>query len=42
MTGEDGLHQRISGLGAGDHVPDLLVDPLGWQHLRSAACVTAE
>ena len=30
MTGEDGLHQRISGLGAGDHVPDLLVNQLGW------------
>src|SRR5574337_719484 len=31
MTGEDGLHQRIAGLGAGDHVPDLLIDLLGWQ-----------
>ena len=30
MTGEDGLHQRIAGLDAGDHVPDLLVDLLDW------------
>lgn len=30
MPGEDGLHQRIAGLDAGDHVPDLLVSQLGW------------
>ncbi|GAB3542084.1 hypothetical protein GCM10027343_13510 [Noviherbaspirillum agri] len=30
MTNEDGLHQRIARLGAGDHVSDLLVDPLDW------------
>ena len=30
MTRENRLHQRIAGLGAGEHVPDLLVDLLGW------------
>lgn len=41
MTGEDRLHQRISGLGAGDHVPDLLVDLLDWNtyvHRRLRDC----
>jgi hypothetical protein len=43
MTGEDGLHQRIAGLGAGDHVPDLLIDAAGLaQPAFTAACVTAE
>ena len=41
MTGKDGLHQRIAGLGAGDHVPDLLIDLLGWDnsvHRRLRDC----